>query len=282
MSPYEAPFELHPGDVIGDRYLIRRPLNSGGMGRVHVARDLTTGERVAVKYPTEVLLAKPDGRDRFRAEVAFTRAVSDRHVIGFRGLVSLSRGIDCLVLEYANGGTLAELLSRCGRLPIQSALHVGTGIARGLLATHAAGFVHLDVKPGNVLLERPHCGGRGRRVMLADFGLARKIGATMAGGTALYAAPEQPRCGLADPRADQYALGAVLYELLTARPPHIGSAGRVLAKKNTPAADPRTHRPTLPATVAEVVNRLLAVNPANRFPDTATVVAELERLAPRT
>lgn len=277
----DTTFELGAGDLLGGRYLVRRMLRAGGMGRVYLARDLATKTRVAVKYPTATLLGRPDGRALFRAEAEFTRSAADRRVIGFRDLVELPRGIDCLVLDYANGGTLAELILRCGRLPIETALHLTTGIARGLSAVHAAGIVHLDVKPANILFQRPQGGGPGRRIVIADFGLAHKIGAVMSGGTPLYAAPEQPRGFLADPRADQYALGAVLYELLTGQTPHTGTTGQVLARKNTPVADPRTLRPVLTAGVANVANRLLAINPANRYPDMLAVIDELTRFAPR-
>jgi eukaryotic-like serine/threonine-protein kinase len=281
MATPSDTFELGSGDLLNGRYLVRRLLRAGGMGRVYLARDRATGARVAVKYPCAALLARPDGRDRFRAEAEFTRVSADRHVIGFHDLVTLPRGIDCLVLEYANGGTLADLCLRCGRLPSETALHVVTGIARGLAAVHVAGVVHLDVKPANILFARPLDGGPGRRVLLADFGLAHKIGAVMSGGTPLYAAPEQPRGCLADPRADQYALGAILYELLTGQTPHTGTVAQVLAKKHTPVADPRTLRPVLTAGVANVVNRLLAINPANRYPDMVAVIDDLTGLAPR-
>src|SRR5262245_36887207 len=235
--------------TIGTRlgpYEIVAPLGAGGMGEVYRARDTRLDRVVAIKVLPSHLSLDPDLKQRFEREA---RAISSLqhpnicvlHDIGSEG------GIDFLVMEYLDGETLADRLKR-GPIPIAQALALGIDIATALDKAHRAGIVHRDLKPGNIMLVKGASGHAGGvHAKLLDFGLAKPIGSgltttsgapllsaavtiasptphgsplTSAGsvvGTMHYMAPEQLEGKDADARADLFAFGAVLYEMVTGR-----------------------------------------------------------------
>jgi serine/threonine-protein kinase len=266
---------LAPGTRVGP-FVVESLLGSGGMGVVHVARHERTGERVALKVLAQ---ADPELLERFARETLIARRMAAHpDVVAIKDAGAV-RGYPWLALELVTGGSLAAQLSR-GRLPWQEAALHGAAVARALAALHAAGIVHRDVKPANVLLD-----GQGR-AKLSDFGVARTLDSrslTETGtvvGTLEYAAPEQlaasPRV---DARADLYGLGATLHALLAGEPPFRGTPLE-LARKHA-AERPSSVRlaaPEVPPRLEQLVKRLLAKDPATRG-DAASVARELAEIA---
>ena len=255
------------GEVLADRYQLLEMLGAGGMGSVYRARDLELDEIVAVKTLRGEYLESDAALARFRRELKLARRVTHRSVARAYDLGE-HRGQRFLTMELIDGPSLAQVLAERGRIDPDEAARVGLAIAEGLAAAHAAGVVHRDLKPDNVLLE-------GERVVITDFGVARTLTrddsrATLAGslvGTPAYMAPEQVEGGAVDARADLYALGVLLFELISGRLPFTGgsifavAAARLLG----PAPTLRSVAPDCPDAVAEVVDRALARAPEHRY-----------------
>ena len=264
----------YTGQRLG-RWLVEDELARGGWGLVLRARDPETGERAAIK-----LLAQGSevARARFSREADVLARVSHPHLVRIldRGE---QRGVPWLALELLPGPTLAERLEREGPLPVREVLSIGLGLAGALEALHAAGIVHRDIKPTNVVLD---VAGRAR---LLDLGLARDLDpqATQLSrtgqfmGTPGYLAPEQALGDLAaiGPATDVWGLGATLHTLLTGQPPH-GEGDPLSAAQGRPVAPPSGLRPDIPAQVEEVLLRCLALAPGERFPDARSVRLALE------
>jgi len=260
-------------------YKIRGPLGRGGMGAVYEAEDPASGRRVAVKTMAAHVHADAGLRRRFLAEIDALKAL--RHP----GIVELlafgeQDGLPYFAMELVAGKSLEQVL-RAGRVfSWQETVAVAAEVVRALKVAHDHGVVHRDLKPANLLLlDEP---ADGVTVKLADFGIARLFGdggETMAGtvvGTAEYMAPEQAAGRPVDQRADLYALGLVMYAMLTGRPPfHGGDVARILDRQRR-EAPPRVAAvaPQVPPELDAVVDRLLAKDPAQR-PANALAVGRL-------
>ncbi|MDT0433761.1 serine/threonine-protein kinase [Streptomyces sp. NPDC005840] len=261
---------MHSLERIG-RYRLGRRLGSGAFGTVWLAHDDDLDAPVAVKVLADNWSHRLDVRERFLTEARMLRKAGSDRVVQVYDIGELPDGRPYFVMEYADGGTLAEL-AEAGPLPVAEALRLTAGAARGAQALHAAGIVHRDIKPSNVLL-RSSPGGA-PRVLLADLGLAKSLaqasGLTLAAGSAGYRPPEQaaPGAGI-DARADVYALGAVGYRLVTGEVP--GDPGRVVG--------PERLRPGLDAEVRRALLRALEPDRERRWPDARAFAEELERLA---
>ncbi|MCA1665781.1 MAG: serine/threonine protein kinase, partial [Myxococcales bacterium] len=223
--------ELVVGELIGGRFKLVKSLGSGGMGEVFVAENIAIGMRVAVKLLKPELLANPEFRQRFQNEAQAVASIEHPNVARFFDLVVGDPTF--IVMEYVRGETLAERI-RLGALPIERALAIAQRLCWGVDAAHAAGVVHRDLKPANVLLAPDAEHGETPKVI--DFGLAKL--AAVAGdsqltrtgqiiGTPAYMSPEQIKGDKIDGRADVYALGCVLFEMLTGRTPFANSADDV-------------------------------------------------------
>src|SRR3954466_2460031 len=210
--------------LLDGRYAIEARLARGGMASVYLATDVRLERRVAVKVMHSALAEDPEFVARFNREARAAARLSHPDVVSV-----YDQGEDdghvFLVMEYVAGATLRDVLRDRGRLPAAEAVAVMDHVLAALGAAHAAGLVHRDVKPENVLVTADG------RVKVADFGLARAIaGTTITGddsmllGTAAYLAPEQVRDGAADARSDVYAAGVLLFELLTGAPPFSGES----------------------------------------------------------
>jgi serine/threonine-protein kinase len=262
-----AALGLSPGDRLAQRWLVERPLGSGGMGAVYLARDETLGEQVALKVIAGVGLLDPAATDRLRREAAAARKISHVNVVRLHDLGEAD-GLLFLSMEYVAGQSLAELLTRHRTLPVAQVRDIALQLCEGLGAAHAAGVVHRDLKPGNVLLDE-HA-----RVKIIDFGLARLPhleGMATTGvivGTPEYMAPEQIRGAAVDARTDIYALGALLYHLLCGRPPFTGDnpIAVSLAHAQDPVVPPATLRPDLPEAWQDLLTTALAKRPEDRWP----------------
>lgn len=267
-------------EALGDRYYLDRELGRGGMATVYLARAAGQPAPVAIKVMHPSLADALDSR-RFRREMGLAAALDHPCIVPLHDSGSAG-GILYYIMPYVAGETLYQRLERERRLPLSDALRIAHDVASALGYAHGRGILHRDVKPENILLAGGHA-------LIADFGLARAIGAadytklTETGvivGTVYYMSPEQLRedPGL-DQRADIYALGCMLYEMLSGGPPYTGRsltevAGRIL---RGPVPSIRESRDDVPAAVDGVIRRALAKAPADRFATMEELAAALPR-----
>src|SRR5512139_2712918 len=260
-----------PGTMLADRYRIVSLAGRGGMGEVYRAEDLRLGQTVALKFLPASLERDPAARERLLAEVRSARTVSHPNVCRVYDVGEV-QGRSFLTMEYIDGEDLASLLRRIGRLPAAKALEVARQLCAGLAAAHDRGVLHRDLKPSNVMID-----GRGQ-ARITDFGLAVEAGpgsspADLA-GTVAYMAPERFTGAPATVQSDLYALGLILYETYTGKPPFkgttIGDWQRAHAD-STPASPSALVSEMEPA-VERAILRCLAKEPARR-PGSATQVA---------
>lgn len=264
---------------VGGRYRLGEAIGRGGMSTVYRAHDEQLDRPVALKR----LRAELDDQHRFTArfagEARRAGSISHPNVVALYDV-----GEDeapYLVMELVERGDLAALLRHEGRLDPKRAATIAADAAAGLQAAHDAGVIHRDVKPGNILI------GPDGRGMVTDFGIARATGEdtlTRTGavlGSVDYFSPEQTRGERATERSDIYALGVVLYELLTGRRPFHGDTPYATAvdRLNRPPPDPRAVDPGVPAGLAEVAMRAMALAPEDRFATPAEMGAALRAWA---
>jgi tetratricopeptide (TPR) repeat protein len=261
-------------------YAIRRELGRGGMGIVLLGHDESLERDVALKV-LRPELADARSRARFVREARAAARVKHDHVVGVYGVVDPPDGLPFCALEFLAGPSLAERIRAEGRLDPREAAGIAEQVAEGLAAAHAAGLVHRDVKPANILFE-PATG----RAKIADFGLAKVVasedGLTQVGilaGTPAYMSPEQARgVDRIGPAADVYGLGASLYEALTGEPPFHGPASTVLPQ--VLEQDPRPPRELnrdIPRDLETICLTCLRKEPHRRYRDTSALASDLRR-----
>src|SRR5829696_1637578 len=263
-------------------YRIVEQAGSGGMGVVYRAEETGLGGRpVALKLLPPALAGDPDFRARFLREMRVAAAIDHPNIVPIYR-AGEDRGLLYLAMRYVHASDLRRVLETEGRLEPGRALAILDQVARALDAAHARGLVHRDVKPGNILLAPPVLDGDPEHVYLVDFGLARSDnddrsigGGGSFLGTPRYAAPEQAAGRPVDGRTDGYALGCVLYECLTGRPPFPDGSGEALLLAHLEAAPPlvTTLRPDLPPAIDQVITRALAKSPEDRFPTCRALIA---------
>lgn len=275
--------ELAPGTVIGG-YQIDGVAGRGGMGIVYRATQLSLGRTVALKVIDPHLAADPSFRRRFEDESALAASLDHPNVVTIHE-AGEDQGRLYVSLRLVPGTDLGKLLAAEGPLDAGRAVALIAGVADALDAAHAAGLVHRDVKPSNVLVERRP---GGERAFLSDFGVVKRIGADAektgsAGwvGSADFVAPEQVLGGAVDGRSDIYALGGVLYTALTGRAPfeRPDIAGKLYASVNEPVPSVRQVRPELPAALDEVIARATAKDPSARYGDAREFAAAAQAAA---
>jgi hypothetical protein len=272
LSPSEQP--AHLGRL--DSYEIIDVLGQGGMGMVLRAFDDCLQRSVAIKVLATHYAHNATAQQRFCREARAAAAIRHEHVVAIHSVDEVD-GHPYLVMEYIPGISLEEHLERHGPLGLEDILRIGAQIASGLAAAHAQGLIHRDIKPANILLET----GIGR-VKLTDFGLARAADdarLTQSGtvaGTPLYMAPEQARGETLDHRADLFSLGSVLYSMCTGKTPfEAGTPLAVLRRITEETPRPiQEINPAIPDWLIEIIEKLQAKKPADRF-DSAAEVAQL-------
>ena len=277
---------------LADRYRIDGELGRGGMAVVYRAHDLRHDRAVALKVLRPELAASL-GADRFLREIRLAARLQHPHILPLldSGELPAVPGISSQVLWYAmplvEGESLRDRLRRGGPQPVADVLRWGAELADALAYAHGHGVIHRDIKPENVLLS-------GQHVLLADFGVARALQTSsddrltetgLALGTPAYMSPEQALADTTlDGRADLYSLGCVLYELLTGEPPYTGpTAQSIVAKRlSDPIPSARRLRETVPPALDDILQRLLAKSPADRFGGAAELGAALAGLPTTT
>ena len=269
-----------PGNVLAKRYRIVSLLGRGGMGEVYRADDLTLEQPVALKFLPEALNRNEGLLKALYNEVRQVRRVSHRHVCRVYD-IGEAEGRHFLTMEYIEGEDLGSLLHRIGRLPCDKAVELGRQLCAGLQAAHEEGLLHLDLKPGNLMIDR------GGALRITDFGLARLSRdaetETRRAGTPAYMAPEQILEGRASAQSDLYAVGLVLYAMVT---------GRRVLPTNNPVEIARWHQsgetPEPPSRLVADLDReverlilhLLEKDPSNRPASAAAVMEKLKVAAP--
>ena len=231
---------LAPGQILANRYEIRKVLGAGGMGMVYKATDRELGESVAIKtLRPEFMESDPAALDRFRSEIRLARRISHRNVVRTHDIGEVD-GLYYITMEFVEGSSLKDLIISRGRLPAAAVISIGKQLCRALEVAHEAGVIHRDIKPQNMVVEADGT------LKVMDFGIARlqarSDGHTQAGmvvGTPEYMSPEQLRGDELDGRSDLYSAGVVLYESLTGKLPHVADTpgaliGKVLSETPVP------------------------------------------------
>ena len=281
---------LQPGTTLGP-YSVTAKIGAGGMGEVWQARDTKLDREVALKVLPEAFTSDPDRLARFEREAKVLASLNHPNIGSIYGLEEAD-GIRALVLELVEGPTLADRITQ-GPIPIDEALPIAKQIAEALEAAHERGVIHRDLKPANIKVKDDGT------VKVLDFGLAKAFqpdasdpnmsmsptisltaAATQMGmviGTAAYMSPEQASGKAVDKRADVWAFGAVLFEMLTGAKPFVGddvSDTLALVLKFEPAWD--SLPADVPARVRQLVQTCLQKNPKQRVHDVADVRLAME------
>ena len=292
---------FRPGDDVADRYRVVRFIARGGMGEVYEAEDRELRTRVALKTIRPEIAADPAMMERFRREIHLAHRITHPNVsrvydLGFHRRDE--RSVTFLTMELLDGETLAARVARLGRLATGDALPIVVQMAAALDAAHEVGIIHRDFKSGNVMLVEAdrNAPSKGLRAVVTDFGLARTasgqdgFAATMTGtgavaGTPLYMAPEQVEGAELTAAADIYALGVVMYEMVTGKWPFVGDSAISTAVKRLKERppSPRSRVPDLERRWESAILRCLERAPADRFAKAGDAARALagERVAPK-
>jgi serine/threonine-protein kinase len=266
MAELIAPeFVLLQQAVIG-RYSLERELGRGGMGIVFLSRDVALDRLVAIKLLPPALAGRPGLRERFLREARTAAKLSQPNIVPIHS-VEEAGDLVFFVMGYVEGETLGERLRTKGPLTPNEAARMLQEVSWALGYAHGRGVVHRDIKPDNIMLER----GSGRAIVM-DFGIAAAVSDAAGGevlGTAQYISPEQANGDPVDGRSDLYSLGAVAFLALTGRLPFeaADAAGLLAMHITRPAPPVLAVAPGLPRKLAQAVDRCLAKQPADRFPD---------------
>ncbi|MGH2728368.1 MAG: protein kinase domain-containing protein, partial [Actinomycetota bacterium] len=263
--------------VLGNRYRLETQVATGGMGEVWRATDTLLERTVAVKLLRESLAEDPVLSERFRREALMAARLSHPNMADVFDYVQ-EDARPGIVMEYVEGETLAERITRGGALPVADAVRITSALLAVLEVAHDEGIVHRDVKPGNIML--PPAEG----VKVTDFGIAQARGhetlteTGMVMGTAHYLSPEQVSGKQATPESDIYSAGAILYEMLTGKKPFEAETPLAVAMRRLTddPVPPRAHRPDLPETIEHIVMRALARDPRQRFRSANAMRSALE------
>ncbi len=276
-------------------YRVEAKIGEGGMGAVYLATHPLLGRKAAIKILLPEHSKRPDLVTRFFNEAKTAASLRHPALVEVFDFGFLPDGAGYLVMDFLEGQSLNDRLTKVKRLSAEAAAEVGRQIAAGVAAAHGQGIVHRDLKPDNIfLVPDPENPGR-ERVKILDFGIAKlllpspsasqgardvRTSTGMLLGTPLFMAPEQCRgAGQIDHRADIYSVGCILYMMVTGRPPfdHAGVGEVLAAHLHEAVTPPRTLVPDLPPMIEAITMRALAKKPEERFQNMAELGAELQR-----
>ncbi len=264
--------------AIPSRYQILSQLGTGGMGIVYKVRDQETNDIIALKILKAEIAADPAMQENLKREVLLARKVTHRNVCRIHEFVR-ANGTACISMELVEGESLLARLQCCGRLPWTGAFKIGAQICAGLREAHAQGIVHRDLKPANIMVDENGA------AKIMDFGIARLLQGTAAMtctlvGTPAYMAPEQVEFTSVDARTDIYALGLLLYEIVTGVPAFHGETPIAVALKQLRESPmrPREIVSALPAGAEAVILKCLQKKPEKRFQSVDELATALQKL----
>ena len=272
------------GELIDNRYLLQRQIASGGMATIYAGLDTRLDRPVAVKIMHAHLANDEAFVSRFIKEAKATAALSHPNIVSIQDQGWNEGGPPAvfLVMELVEGSTLRDYLNENGSLTVEQTLQLITPVLSALSAAHRIGIIHRDIKPENILISKDG------RIKVADFGLARNIamGQTMTAessvvlGSVSYLSPEQVQRGVADARSDIYAIGIVLFEMLTGDKPYSGETPIQIAYRHVNDRIPniQTINSSIPASVAELVYEATAPNPDLRPKDAEELLSKLKEI----
>jgi len=268
------------GAVLDDRYQVIEPIAEGAMGAVYRGERLKLGRAVAIKIMHDALPDELASRGRFEREAKLMALLEHPHCVSVIDF-GLHEGKPYLVMELVRGTSLLDVLAKSGRLEPQRAGELVKQILSGLAHAHELGIVHRDIKPANIMLSERT--GLGEQIRILDFGLARpavdstKLTTGIVVGTPNYMAPEQIKGGAIDARTDLYAVGVMLFELITGKKPFVADDPLAVVRKHLHAMPPTlaeagVHVPEL----EEVVAKALAKLPQHRYASAAEMSAAID------
>ena len=264
------------------RYQVLSELGRGGMGIVYQAYDKQLKEQVAIKLLSPLLSTDTEALERLTREVSLARRVTHPNVIRIHDIAEVN-GLHYVSMEYFGGTNLKQHLKRSGSLSLLNAYQILSQMCNGLEAAHSQGVVHRDLKSQNVMV------GPSGQIKIIDFGLARSVhleGMTATGlimGTPEYMAPEQVSGKHVDERADIYALGVILFEMLTGRVPFTGDSPIAVGfqQLKDPPPSPRSINPQIPEDVEKIILKALEKNPIHRYRNVDELRKDFESALPR-
>ena len=287
-SPELAP--VNEGDVLDGKYRVERVLGAGGMGVVVAATHVALNQRVALKFLLPAALSEPSVIERFAREARAAVQIQSEHVARVIDVGTLPTGSPYIVMEYLEGGDLEDALEKGGPMPVPQAVGYVLQACEAIAEAHALGIVHRDLKPANLFLARRP--GRDAVVKVLDFGISKTKQAGASGGltqtsavlgSPYYMAPEQMMSSKdVDPRTDIWALGVILYELISGAPPFVADtmAEIVFMVTQRDAAPLRLKMPDVPPGLADAIGTCLSRDPAKRFQDVAKLATALAPFGP--
>jgi len=280
----DAPYpqgEALVGTLLADRYEILELLGQGGMGAVYKAHDIELERLVALKLIRPDLASNPEILRRFKQELILAREVTHRNVIRIFDL-GQARGFKFITMEFVEGRDLRAILRERGKLPPEETVRIIAQVCRALESAHAAGVVHRDLKPQNIMLDAKD------RVYVMDFGIAHSLetpGMTQTGalmGTPEYMSPEQAKGIKVDPRSDLFSLGIIFYELLTGISPFKADTALATLLKRTQERPqpPAEVDPAIPKAISDVVMKCLEIDRDQRFSTAREILEDLGQEMP--
>jgi serine/threonine protein kinase len=282
--------EFSPGSTIANKYLVEREIGEGGLGVVVKARHVQLEQPVAIKYLKPHALSLPGIVERFVREARLAARIKNEHAVKVSDVDTLENGIPYMVMEFLEGKDLGQVVSD-GPLPLQEAIEYVLQASEALAEAHAMGIVHRDLKPDNLFLaQRP---GGASIVKIFDFGISKARGKRPGGrrekaltqvndrfGTPDFMSPEQLQSADVDARADIWALGVVLYELVTAKLPFeedelVALFTAILTRPHVPI---EARLPNAPKELSAIIDRCLQKDPANRYRNIAEFAQDLVQI----
>jgi eukaryotic-like serine/threonine-protein kinase len=277
--------EVPEGQILAEKYRAERVLGAGGMGVVVRVRHIETSELFALKFLRPSTARDPSARARFLREAQAAGRIENPHVVRIPDVGTLASGVPYLVMEYLEGIPLEARLANGNCLPLAESCDLSLQACEGLAAAHATGVIHRDIKPANLFISYDEAGSE--LLKIVDFGVSKILDESMgqgitrtqtAIGSPLYMSPEQMRSArTADPRTDQWSLGAVLYRMVTGKLPFFApSLPRLCVQVMEGAFVPMASVcPDLPAEFVAAVERCFRVQPNQRYADVAELAQAL-------